>query len=128
MNKNKLTPKQERFVQEYVKDLNATQAAIRAGYSEKTANRIGPENLSKPVIAEAVAAYQAVIADKTGLDARFVLEGLMREATSYDEDATSTSRVSALSWLGKHLKLFTDKAELEVKGLPRYSMVLVEKE
>jgi len=38
------------FCKEYLIDLNATQACIRAGYSEKTANRIGTENLSKPVI------------------------------------------------------------------------------
>ncbi len=51
-----LTQKQQRFVDEYLVDLNATQAAVRAGYSEQTARRIGPENLSKPDIAEAVAA------------------------------------------------------------------------
>ncbi len=45
-----LTEKQKRFINEYLIDLNATQAAIRAGYSEKTANRIGTENLSKLVI------------------------------------------------------------------------------
>lgn len=45
-----LTDKQDMFCREYLIDLNATQAAIRAGYSEKTANRIGPENLSKLVV------------------------------------------------------------------------------
>lgn len=50
-----LTAKQERFVEEYLVDLNATQAAIRAGYSEKTAHTIGHENLSKPEIATAIA-------------------------------------------------------------------------
>lgn len=49
-----LTPKQALFVAEYLKDLNATQAAIRAGYSEKTAYSIGNENLRKPEIAEAI--------------------------------------------------------------------------
>lgn len=51
---SKLTPKQQRFVDEYLIDLNATQAAIRAGYSPKTANRIAAENLSKPVIQAAI--------------------------------------------------------------------------
>ena len=51
----KLSPKQEKFCLEYLKDLNATQAAIRAGYSEKTARQIGTENLSKPYIAEKIA-------------------------------------------------------------------------
>lgn len=50
----KLTPKQERFVEEYMVDFNATQAAIRAGYSKKTASRIGPELLGKTCITEAV--------------------------------------------------------------------------
>ena len=50
----KLTAKQQRFVEEYLVDLCATQAAIRAGYSQKTANRMGSENLSKPVIQAAI--------------------------------------------------------------------------
>ena len=54
MNAN-LTPKQQRFVDEYLIDLNATQAAIRAGYSRNSARQMGAENLSKPVIAAAVA-------------------------------------------------------------------------
>ena len=45
-----LTPKQQRFVEEYLIDLNATQAAIRASYSEKTAYSVGHENLKKPEI------------------------------------------------------------------------------
>jgi phage terminase small subunit len=49
-----LTPKQALFVQEYLVDLNATQAAIRAGYSEKTAAEMGYENLRKPQIQAAV--------------------------------------------------------------------------
>ena len=49
-----LTPKQARFVQEYLIDLNATQAAIRAGYSEHTARQVASENLSKPYIVKAV--------------------------------------------------------------------------
>lgn len=47
-----MTAKQQRFCDEYLIDLNATQAAIRAGYSEKTARQIGQENLTKPAIKE----------------------------------------------------------------------------
>jgi len=49
-----LRPKQHRFVEEYLLDFNATQAALRAGYSAKTARVIGPENLSKPAIQHAI--------------------------------------------------------------------------
>lgn len=55
MGERKLTPRQERFVKEYLVDLNATQAAIRARYSAKTANRIGPELLGKTCVAAAIA-------------------------------------------------------------------------
>ena len=48
----KMTAKQQRFCDEYLIDLNATQAAIRAGYSEKTARVIAAENMSKPIIRE----------------------------------------------------------------------------
>lgn len=51
-----LTDKQRRFVEEYLVDLNATRAAMRAGYSEHSARRIGYENLGKPEIADAIAA------------------------------------------------------------------------
>lgn len=57
-----LTPKQERFCQEYVIDLNATQAAIRSGYSKKTATSIGQENLTKLDIAARVKGLQMEIA------------------------------------------------------------------
>ena len=54
-----MTDKQKRFCEEYLIDFNATQAAIRAGYSEKTANRIASENLSKPDIQKYIAELQA---------------------------------------------------------------------
>ena len=52
--KNRFTAKQHAFIEEYLVDLNATQAAIRAGYSERTAKEIGCENLSKPHIQKAI--------------------------------------------------------------------------
>src|SRR6186997_2957694 len=58
LNQAKLTPKQWRFVEEYLIDLNATQAAIRAGYSSDSARAIGSENLTKPDVAEAIASRQ----------------------------------------------------------------------
>lgn len=73
-----LTAKEERFVQEYLADLNATQAAIRAGYSQKTARQIGAENLSKPVIQAAIAVAQAERARRTEITA----DRALREAWS----------------------------------------------
>ena len=71
-----LRGKQQRFVEEYLKDLNATQAAIRAGYSEKTARDIGCENLAKPNIAKAIADAEAKREERTQIDSDYVLKRL----------------------------------------------------
>lgn len=71
-----LTPKQERFVDEYLIDLNATQAAIRAGFSAANADKIGSELLGKTRVAEAVAKAKAERSARTGLTADRVLEEL----------------------------------------------------
>ncbi|MDW9880499.1 terminase small subunit [Sinorhizobium meliloti] len=75
-----LTPKQARFVEEYLIDLNATQAAIRAGYSDKTAQAIGTENLSKPLIKAAIDEALAKRSEETRIDANWVLQRLAAEA------------------------------------------------
>jgi phage terminase small subunit len=76
MAKGKLTPKQERFVAEYLIDLNATQAAIRAGYSAKTAQEQGSRLLSNVMVAGAVKAKQARLADKYEVTADRVVREL----------------------------------------------------
>lgn len=63
----KLTAKQQKFADEYLVDLNATQAAIRAGYSKKTAKVIGNENLTKPDIERYIAIKQKEISKETGI-------------------------------------------------------------
>ena len=122
-----LTDKQQRFVAEYLIDLNATQAAIRAGYSEKTA----PAQASRLLInVNVAAAIQAAIkqrSERTQVDADYVLRTIVDtierckqaepvrdrdgEATGeYKFDAGAVLKGAEL--LGKHLKLFTDKTEL----------------
>ncbi len=86
-----LTPKQERFIEEYLIDLNATQAAIRAGYSKKTAKSVGSENLTKPDIALALDLAKEERSKKAKIGALWVLERLFREVNAdladlYDED------------------------------------------
>ena len=71
----KLTEKQQRFVDEYLIDLNATQAAIRAGYSAKTAQEQGSHNLSKLMVQQAIAEQMADRSRRTGVNQdRIVLE------------------------------------------------------
>lgn len=76
--KRGLAPKQQRFVEEYLVDLNATQAAKRAGYSEKTAHTIGHELLKKPEIAAAIQAAQFERSKRTEVTADRVLLELAR--------------------------------------------------
>ena len=84
-----MTPRQQRFVQEYLVDLNATQAAIRAGYSARTANRMGSENLSKPVIAEAIAEGRLMLQRRTEVDQDRVLRELAKVAFASISDVIS---------------------------------------
>lgn len=72
-----LTPKQQRFVEEYLIDLNATQAAIRSGYSEKTAQQIGADNLSKLVIQNAIQDALKERSERVQIDADYVLKRLV---------------------------------------------------
>lgn len=73
----KLTAKQQCFVDEYLIDLNATAAARRAGYSVKTADRIGPELLGKTWVAAAIAAGKADRAERMKIDAAYVIQRLV---------------------------------------------------
>jgi phage terminase small subunit len=107
----KLTPKQERFVSEYLIDLNATKAAIRAGYSGNTAQRIGSENLSKPLISAAIQKAKDERSKRTEINQDYVLQGLKREAEREGEDSSHSARVAALTQLGKHLGMFKERIE-----------------
>ena len=85
-----LTPKQARFVAEYLKDLNATQAAIRAGYTEKTARQQGSRLLTHADIAKAIAAGKAKQLESADISATRILEEMKRIAlvdvrTFFDE-------------------------------------------
>lgn len=73
-----MTKKQKRFVEEYLIDLNATQAAIRAGYSPATAKEIGCENLTKPNISVAISQAIAERSKRTGINQDRVLQELAR--------------------------------------------------
>jgi phage terminase small subunit len=81
--------KKERFVQEYLIDLNGTQAAIRAGYSTKTANRIASELLSKPDVIDAIANAKAIRAERTEITADQIVKELARIAFADPRDVMS---------------------------------------
>lgn len=118
-----LNPKQRMFVREYVKDKNATRAAIAVGYSKKTAKQMGSENLSKPAIAHAIEKRLAEIAEKVDISAERTLSRLAEIAyqklSKQELKTKSSNTLKALEMLSKHFKLLTDVHELGGKdGAP----------
>ncbi|MCP4830833.1 MAG: terminase small subunit [Gammaproteobacteria bacterium] len=128
----KLTAKQELFCKEYLVDLNATQAAIRAGYSQKTASEMGYENLSKPQLAEYIAELKAKRSDKVEIDAAWVLTSLkkvhdrcMQEEAVIDREGAPTGEYKfehsgankALELIGKHTDIQAYKEKIEIKNI-----------
>lgn len=114
MGQEELTPKQTRFVEEYLLDLNAAAAARRAGYSEKNADSIAAQLLSKTKVFEAVQSAVAARSAKTEITAEYVLENLKRlsERCMSEEEFAPSAAARALELLGKHLGLFSDRVEL----------------
>ncbi len=121
-----MTPKQQCFVEEYLVDLNATQAAIRAGYSAKNADKIGPELLGKTRVAEAIAEAIQARSKRTELDQDWIIKQLkgVYEASIEgrpvcDKDGNEkgfsfnpSAANKALELLGRHLGMFTDNLNL----------------
>ena len=100
MSDSALTPKQARFVEEFLIDLNATQAAIRAGYSKHTASEQGSRLLSYAKVADAVGRGSANKSKRAKKSADWVIRRLEAEAKS--KDNTGAERISALDKLGRH--------------------------
>ena len=128
-----MTDKQKRFCEEYLIDCNATQAAIRAGYSQKTAYSIGIENLKKPEIknyidekmkelsskkiasAEEVLEYLTSVVRGESSGTEIVVEGIgdgCSEARTMMKKPSEKDRLKAAELLGKRYALFTDKTDI----------------
>lgn len=128
LTKSGLTPKQELFCQEYIKDMNATQAYLRAGFSKKatTAGVEGHKLLKNPKVKQRIQELQQRVAKKNEITAEWVL-GKIKETIErcsqaepvLDKEGNPTGEwkfehsgvLKGTEQLGKHLKLFTDKVE-----------------
>jgi phage terminase small subunit len=127
----KLTAKQRRFVQEYLIDLNATQAAIRAGYSKKSACAIGLENLGKPMIKQAIDERLKQIDEEKTADAKEIREFWTRVMRGEEKDTvlrydseghqveteisvSMKDRIRASELMGKSFAMFTDKVDSNI--------------
>lgn len=127
---SKLTIKQKRFVDEYIISGNATDAAIKAGYSKRTAKSIGAENLTKPDIVNALREKEREIQSKKIAKQEEVLEYLTsilrNEQTQQtligvgkgvqaitDIELSAADKIKAAELIGKRFGMWTDKVELE---------------
>jgi phage terminase small subunit len=108
-----MTPKQEKFCQEYVVDHNATQAAIRSGYSAKTAGQQGDRLLKKVEISKHVEFLKKNISERVSITVDEVVAGLRKEAERTGKGSVHSARVAALAHLGKYLGMFTDRLEVQ---------------
>lgn len=132
-NHAELTPKQQRFIQEYLIDLNGAQAAIRAGYAPGSAKVRASRLLDNPAVADAIAARRAVLEQETGVTQQWVLQKLrenveraMQAEPVLDREGKETGEYrydgavanSALNLLGKHLGMFGDRLDLTSNGRP----------
>ena len=113
-----LKDKQARFVEEYLIDSNATQAAIRAGYSEKSAYSIAGENMKKPEIVDAIAKGRAEIAKRNELTIDDIIRELeeARTAALTAESPQSSAAVAATMGKAKVLGMLVDKSEVKTEG------------
>ena len=124
MPKDKLTPKQKKFCDEYLKLGNATQAAKNAGYSGKTAMSMGGENLRKPQILDYINARQEQIASKDIADIEEIMKYLTdvmrgKIKDQFDLDASLSERTKAAQELLKRnvddRKMNLELAKLEAQ-------------
>lgn len=117
-----LTAKQERFVQEYLVDLNATQAAIRAGYSARTAYSMGQRLLKNVEVQAAIQAAMDKRSQRVEITQDTVVEELAKiglaEAHDYsDADLKYSNKLKALELLGKHLGMFEKRDSYDVEDV-----------
>jgi phage terminase small subunit len=121
----KLTARQEAFVKEYLIDLNATQAAIRAGYSKKTAGSVGAENLTKPEIQVAISTAKQARSERVEITADMVLQQWWAIATADPNSIVQHRRICCrychgkdhkYQWRAREYQEAMDAADLAVKG------------
>lgn len=117
---NTLTEKERIFADEYIKTTNATQSAIKAGYSEKTASSKGSQLLRKVKVRQYIDEVMDKRSKNTIATADEVLQYLSRvmngeEKDAFGLDASIADRTKAAELLGKRHMLFTDKVKLDAE-------------
>lgn len=116
-----MTPKQQRFVQAYVETGNATQSAIKAGYSKRSAMQIGEQNLRKHEIASAITAAQAKAAERHEITLDRISDMLKEDRAFARECNQAGAVVTATMGLAKLHGLIVDRQKAEIVGKIEHS-------
>ena len=115
---DKLTAQQEQFCLEFIKDLNAVRAAMRAGYGEQHAKKNAWQIIRNPAVAERISELKADQTKRTKIEADDILRRLVRIAEKTEQEGDYQAAIRSLELLGKHQAMWTDKnlTEMEVKN------------
>jgi len=104
-----LTPRQELFCHEFIKDLNAVAAAIRAGYAKNNANKNAYMLTKDPKISERLAELKADQTKRTKIEADDILRRLVRISEKTEQEGDYNAAIRSLELLGKHQAMWTEK-------------------
>jgi len=107
-----LTIKQQRFCHEYLKDLNASKACLRAGYETNNPNRVGPELKNHPAVKVALKYLLEERNHKMNVDANFVLDKIIKSIERAEAKGNEASVLRGAELLAKHLGMFVDRQEI----------------
>lgn len=126
--KPKFTPKQEMFCHEYLIDLNGTQAAIRAGYSEVSARQIADDNLSKHDIKEYIEKLKVERQEKTQITAEWVLKEAEYCYNALKQQNAHKDALNALKLIGEHtnIKAFDKNVNVNHQGNQNLTVTFVQ--
>lgn len=113
MSEKKLTPRQEEFCHQYIVDLNGTQAAIRAGYAQGSAEVTASQLLRIPKVRQVIDELKAERQQRTQITADWVLEKIKATVERCEMEGEHNPLLKGCELLGRHLKMFTDKLEVE---------------
>ena len=109
-----LSAKQSRFVEEYLLDGNGAAAAVRAGYSAKSARAIASENLTKPDVLSALQARQGVLAKQLEMTRQGVVQSLLEAVQIAREDRNPMGMIAGYREIGRLLGFYTAHVKIDV--------------
>jgi phage terminase small subunit len=115
-NQSILSSKQEEFCNQYLVDLNATQSAVRSGYTETTARANCGRMLADPKVKARIDELKVERIKRTQIEVDEVIDRLLRVADKSEDEGDWHASLRAIELLGKHLAMFSDKTKIQIEN------------